>query len=317
MNYRRRAATVALVGAGAFALLELAQTVLRSDHPFTAPMSDYVLGRFGFLQTIAFAALGLGSLALAATLAPPNSPTPRWAAGRLLLGIWSVGVFVAAAFPVDAARPTVADRVHATASALSFVAVMAAVLMLGAAFAEVPSWASFSRTSAKLGWLAVAALLVGTVSPRTVAFGLAQRVFVGAVAAWLTLTAVRLRSISGHPRHRQSNLHKLERARAELNRGDLDELCSLLDPKVRWDPVADRGLDPCCDRDEVLATMRHHFDNGFRLDEIELWESDDNVVVAFRAPAHLPVPAGDLLFNLFSFHAGKVVRIHDRLEAQS
>ena len=66
MSLRRLAATVSLLGTGTFAVLELAQTLFRSDHAFSAPMSDYALGRYGFLQTIAFAALRVASLALAA-----------------------------------------------------------------------------------------------------------------------------------------------------------------------------------------------------------------------------------------------------------
>lgn len=310
MNYRRRAATVGLVGAGAFALLELAQTVLRSDHPFTAPMSEYALGKYGFLQTVAFAALGLGSLALAAALASPGSQTPGWTAGRLLLATWSVGVLLAAAFPVDAGNTTAAGHVHAAASALSFAAVVAAMLVLGAAFAEVAS-SSFSRTSAKLAWTAAGALLVGGATPGTVMFGLAQRLFVGAVVAWLMLTAIRLRAGG---RDRGSDLHNLERALSELDRGNLDELRSLLHPKVRWDPVPNRGLDPCRNRDQVLATMRHHLENGFRLEDVELHRSGADVVVAFRAPPHIALPAGARFSNVVRFRAGKVVHIQDYVE---
>jgi hypothetical protein len=93
MSYRRSAARVAFTGAATFAVLEVAQTLLRSDHGFAAPMSHYALGRYGFFQTMAFAALGLASLALCAALSPPTRRRPElWRAGRLLLAIWSLGV---------------------------------------------------------------------------------------------------------------------------------------------------------------------------------------------------------------------------------
>ncbi len=292
MSYRRLAAVVAFTGSFLFALLELAQTLFRSDHGFAVSMNHYALGRYGFLQTVAFVALGLASLALCAGLSPPTRPAPRWHAGRLLLATWSLGVLVAAAFPVDAGEASVAGQVHGAASGLSFLAVIAAMFVLGAAFADLASWASFSRRSTELAGVSAAAFLVAGATTGSLVFGVAQRVFVGAVAAWLMLTALRLTSMTRPTKDGGRNIDKLRGALSELNRGNFDDLSLLLHPRVRWYPVPGRGLDPCRDRDEVLATMRQHLDSGFRLVDVELLESGGEVVVGFRAPDHLPVPAG-------------------------
>lgn len=194
-DYPRLFATVALAGCLAFALLELGQTLFRSDHGFAEPMSDYAVGRYGYLQTIAFAALGLASLALCAALSPPQGSASAWSTGRLLLAIWSMGVLLAAIFPVDAGEPSGAGQVHGVASGVSFIAVVVAMFVLSTAFGHAPRWASFSRLSSKLSGTAALALVVAGPTQRSLAFGVAQRVFVGTVVAWLIITAFRLRSM--------------------------------------------------------------------------------------------------------------------------
>lgn len=316
MSYRRLAGIAAFVGSATFALLEVAQTLFRSDHGFGAPMSDYAIGEYGFVQTVAFAALGLASLALCAALSPPNPLASRWRAGRLLLATWSVGVLLAATFPVDAGRPTVAGQIHGVASGLSFIAVTAAMFVLAKAFAGVFSWAPLSGPSTKLARVASGAFLVAATTHGTLAFGIAHRVFVGAVTAWLMLTGLRVWSMGRSAKDYGTNIERLRGVLAELNRGNLDELASLLHPRVCWYPVPGRGLCVCRHRDEVLATMGHHLDNGFPLEDVELLEAGEEVLVRFPAPDHLLLPPGTWLVNVFRFDAGKVVRIEDRLESE-
>ncbi|HSH61120.1 MAG TPA: nuclear transport factor 2 family protein, partial [Acidimicrobiales bacterium] len=191
------------------------------------------------------------------------------------------------------------------------------MFVLGTASADHPCWAPFGRLSVRLATVAVAGLLVGGATSGTLVFGVAQRVFVGAVLALMMLTALRLGSMTPPRRDRGRNVDRLRTALAELTRGNLDPLSSLLHPRVHWNPVPCRGFEPCRSRDEVLAKVRHHLDQGFRLEDVELIESGQDVVVGFRAPQHLPLPPGARFFNAFRFKAGRVVRIEDRLERES
>jgi hypothetical protein len=55
----RLLAVSAALGAATFGVLEGVQSVVREDHSFAASMSVYAVGAYGFVQTIAFVALGL------------------------------------------------------------------------------------------------------------------------------------------------------------------------------------------------------------------------------------------------------------------
>lgn len=271
MRYRRLSTTLTLAGSALFGVLELGQTVFRSDQPLAGPMSNYAVGRYGFLQTIAFVALSVASLALCAGLSCFEHPPPAWSAGRLLLGTWSVGVLLAAVFPVDAGARSASGQVHGVASAVSFVAVLAAMFVLGATFAETPAWAPFSRLTGRLARFAAAAFLVAGATSGTFAFGIVHRAFVATVVAWLMIAALRLRSMlrphsSPVPREGLSDADKVRSALVAIKRGDLGPLSALLDVSARWNPVAGRVAGPCLGREEILANMQRHLDGGFRLE---------------------------------------------------
>jgi hypothetical protein len=134
MRLERVLAVCAIGGPSVFGTLEVAQSALRADHSFAAPMSDYAVGSYGYVQTVAFVFLAVGSMALCAGLVLFLRPTFRFdrlplgreVIGVALVGFWSVGVLAAAIFPVDTA-PTL----HGAASFISFVAVVAAMFAFG------------------------------------------------------------------------------------------------------------------------------------------------------------------------------------------
>ncbi len=182
----RLLAVSAALGAATFAVLEGVQSVVREDHSFAAPMSVYAVGAYGFVQTIAFVALGLGSLALPAGLRQPVA-SPEWTLGRALLATWALGVLLAAAFPIDSV-----PAVHGAASFVSFVAILAAMFVFARACRSVARWRSFAAPSTWLARSALAAFLVAVLTQPSFAFGVAQRVFLAAVVGWIIATALRL-----------------------------------------------------------------------------------------------------------------------------
>ncbi len=309
MHKRRLLAVAAMLGAATFGMLEAAQSVLRADRSFAEPMSAYAVGPYGFVQTVAFVVLALGSAAVCAALSSRRRP-PHWQVARGLIGVWSLGVSLAAVFriDVDGSRPS-AGQVHAAASMLSFVAILAAMFFFAHATRQVAEWRSFGRLSAALaGTAAVTFILAGATQP-SITFGVAQRVFLAAVVAWLVAIGGRLYTLG-----RTGNVNKLRHALEAYNAGDLSPLADLLDPAVDWQGVDGMGIRPCRDRAAVLATMRHHLESGFRLEDMEMAEVGNQVVVGFRSPVAASHATEPRLYNVFTFDAGQVIHIQDYRE---
>jgi ketosteroid isomerase-like protein len=298
----------AVVGVSVFGLLEAAQSALRSDHPFSAPMSDYAVGSGGYVQTVGFVLLAVGSMALCADLALyvrsttgfARSPLDGWVAGVALLGVWSAGVLVAAIFPVGTAA-----TLHSSASFLSFVAVVAAMFVLADTAGGLPRFEGLRQWSWRAAAVATASLLVGGATQPSVVFGVFQRVFVGTVLIWLVYLAVWLDRLV-----RTRLVDQLWHALGAFNEGDLGSLIELLDPAVEWHGLDGVQIEACRSRDEVVANLCGHFEGGFRLRDLEVTEVDRHLVVGFRAPPGVP-SRGGRIYNLFSVRDGKIVRIQD------
>jgi ketosteroid isomerase-like protein len=103
---------------------------------------------------------------------------------------------------------------------------------------------------------------------------------------------------------------KLRKALIAFNDGDLADLIELLDPAVEWHCVDGFQIEPCHNRDEVVANLRGHFEGGFRLRDLEVTDTNRHMVVGFRSPPAVP-SATDRFYNLFSVRDGTIVRIED------
>lgn len=172
-------------GPAIFAALEAGQSVVRTDRSFADPMSAYVAGRYGWVQTVAFVVLAVGSAATCVGLDPAGRPQ-AWRVAQVLVGVWSVGVLIAAAFPFDVqGSGTVAGQVHGLASMVSFVAVLAAMFCFTSAIGQFEGYGSLQRLSVVLTGSAAVAFLVAGATQHSVVFGVAQRVFLAAVTGWL------------------------------------------------------------------------------------------------------------------------------------
>jgi Protein of unknown function (DUF998) len=190
---RRFLAVAAMLGAATFGVLEAAQSVLRADRSFAEPMSDYAVGAYGFVQAVAFVVLAVGSAAVCAGLGWPRQRPPSWRISRVLIGVWSFGVFLAAVFRVDGdGSSSAAGQVHGAASGLSFLAILAAMFWFTDAARQVADWQSFSRPSSALTGTATVAFVVAAATQPSIAFGVAQRVFLGAVVVWIVAIGARL-----------------------------------------------------------------------------------------------------------------------------
>lgn len=256
-------------------------------------------------RPFAFLVLAVGSAAVCAAIGLAHPRPPDWQVARGLIVVWSVGVSLAAAFRIDGSGSTAA-QVHAAASMLSFLTVLAAMFFFTRATRQVPAWYSFGKVSSALGSVAALAFVVAGATQPSIVFGVAQRVFLGAVVAWLVAVGARSYVLA-----RDGNIEKLRRALDAYNEGELTPLAELLDPAVSWHGVHGQGIRPCSDRTAVLATKHSRFESGFRLDDVHLTEAGDQVIVKFHSPEGVGYTKNPSFHNAFTFAGPQVVHIQD------
>ena len=196
-------AKAVLAGAACFAVSALllslfSEYTLAGDH-----ISELAIGRFGFVQTLAFLAFGIGSLALAVALRRATKGSWGSLVGTILFGLFGAGLIVDAFFPIDRGgmQPeTVVGTVHIVAAPVAFVCAILGMFVLTRTFKRDAGWQPYWRLSAALATVALVAFFLP--SEGTWA-GIFQRVFVGAIIAWMVLAARRLRSTSGEASSQQ------------------------------------------------------------------------------------------------------------------
>jgi predicted membrane channel-forming protein YqfA (hemolysin III family) len=165
----------------------------------THELSDYANGPYGWLMTVGFLGLGLGSLLLVWIVARGHDAGLLSPTTLVLLGVWGVARFLAAFFRDDlpGAVPTVHGRIHNVLGALAFFSVSIAMILASRSFRREPRWSSLSMLSLVLGVLALIAtlLFVGGVdnsSPTHPVLGLSERVFYVCAIVWLLLVGIRI-----------------------------------------------------------------------------------------------------------------------------
>ena len=178
-----------------FAAMVLLHVVRTDLDPVRQVMSEYANGRFGYLMTAAFYAIGLSSVVLALRLGRAVVHRPLTVVVRVLLALGGVGLVLAGIFEVE--RPAVPDTIeeviHSDATLTAFSLIIAAMLAFAAVCRRDPRWVDFRGIA--LG-LAVVAAMAGAFSPfagQTPVNGIAQRLLGLAVVLWLVLTALHMR----------------------------------------------------------------------------------------------------------------------------
>ena len=99
--------TIALIGFAYFVIAVVTLYFLNPAYDLISSFEgNYELGSYEFLIASTFLSLGLGSLALVIGLFQSMSRSVGSRLGLLLLGIWSVGIFIAGIFPANAGGST-------------------------------------------------------------------------------------------------------------------------------------------------------------------------------------------------------------------
>jgi len=135
-------ATTSIVRFAYAVLALLLLHVLRPDYaPVHHFIRDYAVGRYGWVMTTWFLAMGSGCLMLLLGLvcSGPTLVTAR--IGTLVLGVASIGLVVSAIFPTDVRLPTTrAGEIHDTSFLVNIGSILLAIVLLSASFGSQPRW---------------------------------------------------------------------------------------------------------------------------------------------------------------------------------
>lgn len=97
-----------------------------------------------------------------------------------------------------------------------------------------------------------------------------------------------------------------------LRRGDFEAAVALLDPDVTWQGLSEDWV--CQGRDEVMETFRWALVERRDIDALEFTRGGERVVLGVRGPSITETggePLAGQIFNVFTVHDGRIVRIDD------
>lgn len=192
-------ATAAIVGTTYFVVIIAAMHFLSPDmNPIERPTSEYAVGPFGYLMTSAFVALSLSTWALIIGLRRDLSRPAQSRLGLFFLGVFGIGLLVAATFPIDldGAPQTLAGTIHAIDGPLTFLSLIVGTNLVSRRFKQDVRWRPIHRFASVLALIMIPEFVAGGLARarETGAGGIAQRILVVTFATWFVLTALRLRA---------------------------------------------------------------------------------------------------------------------------
>lgn len=184
----------ALLLASAFLLPLVSEYSLVRD-----TISELVLGRFGFVQTVAFLAAGGGALALAYVLRQLTNGVWGSLFGSLMVAIYGFGAILTGIFPTERID-TAADvwpssptgLIHAGISLVSFPCMIVGMYVLFRTFILAPAWRPLVPWIVLFPASALPLFLGQSEGPWV---GIVQRLLVLSISAWMILVSLRARAI--------------------------------------------------------------------------------------------------------------------------
>jgi hypothetical protein len=168
------------------------------DDPLSSPISQYAVGRFGFVMNAALFLWGVAGWALAFGLSRGVSPPVRSPAGLVLLVVFGAGLVVASFFPMDVPfrprDPTPTGATHLFAASVATLLFPFAALLWAGSFRSDELWLPFYPFAHRLGLVILAAMPIVFAFGNFyfALFGLVQKIYALLVLAWMIATAVRL-----------------------------------------------------------------------------------------------------------------------------
>ena len=189
-------ASISLAGSATFVVGVLVLHVLVHDlNPARHTISEYALGRFGWIQTMDFLAGGIGAFALALTLRRSVNDPGRIA--PVLIGAWGVCAALLALFPTDVTpEPTTTTGwAHGIIALSGFALLVAGMFVSARKFGADPAWSALRRPTIAWAWTASATFfLIPILGPS--GQGIGQRIFVTVLFSWMLAVAYRARDLA-------------------------------------------------------------------------------------------------------------------------
>jgi hypothetical membrane protein len=192
-------ALLALVGIAVKFLIIAALHFLRPDaNPVLEPISNYGVGSYSFLLTVADIGSGLATLALVIGLYLGIARPGRSYVGLFLLGLYGVSELLAGIFPIDVGEEaTTVGRIHNIVGNISFFCFPIAAILLSLRMGRDERWRSFRRPALALSIVVVLSVILTIAGFNLgIGFGVTQRVANVAVLVWMLVVALHLRSVA-------------------------------------------------------------------------------------------------------------------------
>ena len=201
----RRSGLVAVAASVAFQLLMIAAILLRPEiDPARKPISEYAIGRLGWLTVLGFQASAVAYASLAAALRHEL----RDQLGRIglfllcycALATAVVGLCVADPVTTPMSELTARGRVHLLAGVSAFVVLPVAAVAINISLSRTVAWAGSRRLLILTGLLPAIGLatLVAMVATVTPAEGWPPRLMFLTYTAWTVAIAIRSVGLSRH-----------------------------------------------------------------------------------------------------------------------
>ena len=215
-----------------FVVLHFVQWELNPAEHF---ISEYALGRFGWLVTVAFFVVGVGTLGLARGLHRSFEPGELVATPVALIAIAGVSFIVLGIFKIDplleagTTAYTAAGIAHLLAGLVLFLSLIIGAFILRGVFAGDPRWWGLEEATLRFALgMFVAPVVMVAVPPQMV--GLAQRAVVAIMVTWLAVLGwwmYRIDPAEGTPHKNMSYIRALSRlddgSRARPTSSERDE----------------------------------------------------------------------------------------------
>lgn len=208
MKISRLLGTLVVAGTAVVVALYLALHILRPEfNPVRRFLSEYAVGRFGFLMTANFFAQAAVSLVLAIGLLMNVRRSGPLRAGTVLLALTAALFIVLGIFPADLSESadgsvlsvTSAGAVHQAAGTISFICRILAFWLLSRAYRRDAGWQDIAPIANRLAWTFLALFVAFIIVVRWDLGGLAQRAAIGVSLLWMFLGGQRLRNQPAHP----------------------------------------------------------------------------------------------------------------------
>jgi hypothetical protein len=148
-------------------------------------------------MTLSFVSLSLSTWGLVIGLGRDLSRPAQSRLGLGFLGVFGIGLLVAAIFPIDldGAPPTLAGTIHAINGPLTFLSLIVGTNLVSRGFKRDVRWRPIHRFASVLALIMIVEFAAGGLAAAMeTGAGIAQRILIVTFATWFLITALRLRA---------------------------------------------------------------------------------------------------------------------------